>query len=89
VSSWVPESDFLLSSKISDDIELDVKDYTKSTDITLIAGAGVSYMMEKGALSFEARYEVGLSTIAKTKIGTAPDYKTSDITIMVGYGFAL
>jgi hypothetical protein len=84
-----PGIGFLLSSKISDDIELDVKDYTKSTDITLIAGAGVSYMMEKGALSFEARYEVGLSTIAKTKIGTAPDYKTSDITIMVGYGFAL
>ncbi|HEY5132377.1 MAG TPA: porin family protein [Candidatus Krumholzibacteriaceae bacterium] len=83
-----PGIGFLLSSKISDDIEIDMKDFTKSTDITLIAGAGVSYMMEKGALSFEARYEVGLSTIAKTPIGTAPDYKTSDIAILVGYGFA-
>lgn len=83
-----PGIGFLMSSKISDDIEIDMKDFTKSTDITLIAGAGVSYMMEKGALSFEARYEVGLSTIAKTPIGTAPDYKTSDIAILVGYGFA-
>jgi hypothetical protein len=84
-----PGIGFLLSSKVSDGTETDLKDFTKSTNITLIAGLGVSYMMEKGALSFEARYEVGLSTIAKTEIGTAPDVKTSDIQILVGYGFAL
>jgi hypothetical protein len=86
-----PGIGILLSSKVSDGEEVDLKDYTKSSNISLIAGAAVAYQLEKGAVSLEARYDVGLQTIAKNgpdDTGTEPDIKTSDISIMVGYAFA-
>jgi len=86
-----PGLGILLSSKQTDGEEVDVKDYTKSTNFGIIAGAGVAYQMEGGSLSLEARYEIGLSTIAKNAEGddaATADIKTSDISILVGYGFA-
>lgn len=86
-----PGIGILMSSKQSDGESVDVKDYTKSTNFGIIAGAGVGYQMEKATLSLEARYEIGLATIAKNAEGDdteVPSYKTSDISILVGYGFA-
>lgn len=84
-----PGFGILVSSKQTDGTEMDVKDFTKSSNIGIIAGAAVAYEMGNAALSLDARYEVGLQTIAKTNAddtGDAPEVKTSDITIMVGYG---
>jgi hypothetical protein len=86
-----PGIGILISSKQADGTSVDVKDYTKSTNIGIIAGAGVAYQMEKASLSLEARYEMGLATIAKNAAGddsAVPKIKTSDISILVGYGFA-
>jgi hypothetical protein len=74
-------------SKFSDGEEEDNKDRTAGLDIGVIAGAGLAYQMESGALSFEARYEVGLTPLAKDK-DSEPDAFNSVISIMVGYGFA-
>jgi len=86
-----PGIGILLSSKQTNGEEVDVKDYTKSTNFGIIAGVGAAYQMEKGAISLEARYEVGLSTIADAgddADAAEPDIKTSDISILLGYGFA-
>jgi hypothetical protein len=86
-----PGIGILMSSKQSDGESVDVKDYTKSTNFGIIAGAGVAYQMEKATLSLEARYEIGLATIAKNAAGddsAVDSIKTSDISILVGYGFA-
>jgi hypothetical protein len=84
-----PGIGILMSSKLD---EVDAKDITKSSNISLIAGAAVAYQLEKGAISFEARYDVGLATIGKNASddagATEPSIKTSDISIMVGYAFA-
>jgi hypothetical protein len=86
-----PGFGFLLSSKLSDGDEVDVKDATTSTDIGIIVGAGIAYKMEKGAITFDARYEVGMTTIVKEEdedTGSKPDVKNSVISFMVGYAFA-
>ena len=86
-----PGIGILLSSKQTDGEEVDVKDFTKSTNFGIIAGAGAAYQLEKGAISLEARYEVGLSTIADAGDDAdvaEPSIKTSDISFLVGYGFA-
>jgi hypothetical protein len=85
-----PGFGLLLSSKMSNSGEVDMKDETASMDIGIIAGAAVAYQMEKGALSLEARYEVGMTTLAKNEddTGSKPDVKNSVISIMVGYAFA-
>jgi hypothetical protein len=97
-----PALGFLMSAKAeAGGQSIDVKDGVKSTNFGLVAGAGVGYEMEKGLIFLEARYEIGLSTIANDKTNTVfgdeetpsstttttPDIKTSDISIMVGYGF--
>jgi hypothetical protein len=70
----------------------DIKmDGIASLDIGMIAGAGLAYQMESGALSFEARYEVGLTSLAKDEdadTGKKASMLNSVISIMVGYGFA-
>lgn len=84
-----PGFGFLLSSKVSNGGERDLKDETEGFDIGLIVGAGVDYQLEAGALSLEARYEVGMTTLAKEEddSGEKLDINNSVISIMVGYGF--
>jgi hypothetical protein len=98
-----PAIGFLMSAKAEAmGASVDIKDYFKSTNFGIVAGAGVGYEMEKSLIFLEARYEVGLTTIAKENAGTisfddeeestsssttTPDVKTSDISILVGYGF--
>jgi outer membrane protein W len=92
-----PAFGILMSAKSESGGEsVDVKDYLKTMDIGIVAGAGVGYQMEKGLMFLEARYEVGLSSVmdltdeelAADDLTTQPDLKNSVISIMVGYGFA-
>jgi hypothetical protein len=108
-----PALGILMSAKaevMSIGVDVDIKDYVKSTNLGLVAGAGVGYEMEnKGLLFLEARYEIGMPIIARdmkftvsrenttgtTTTGTMVtawwsdvNVKTSDFSIMAGYGFA-
>ena len=85
-----PALGILMSAKDEDE---DIKDYLKTMDIGVVAGAGVAYQLEKGAISFEARYEVGMSTVydlsdEELEGHDQPDVKNGVISFMVGYGFA-
>jgi len=93
-----PALGFLTSAKVSaEGSSVDIKEYFDSVDFGIVAGAGIGIEMEKGMLSFEARYERSMSSVAKKgalafeeyDLETEPDLKNSDISIMVGYGFAL
>ncbi len=75
-----------MSAKVSDGASVDVKDNVKSTDFGIAFGAGVAYGMTKGAITLDARYDLGLSKIGKAPSGgTAPNIKTSAILVMLGY----
>lgn len=81
-----PALGILMSAKDEDE---DVKDYFKSTDIGILAGAGLGYMMENGMVGLEVRYEVGLATIDKAEGDEEEsDIKNSVFSIMLSYGFA-
>jgi outer membrane protein W len=81
-----PAIGILLSNKITNGEEIDIKDATKSSEIGVIAGAGVEYMLEKGCVLVDARYEMGLSSIMKKREGEQREVKDRVISIMVGYG---
>jgi hypothetical protein len=86
-----PALGILLSAELED---VDMKDYMKSYDIGVLAGAGIGYQMEKGQLFCEVRYEVGMTTVwdfSEEELDEDeenPDMKNSVISFMVGYGFA-
>jgi len=91
-----PGFGILMSCKATNGEEQDWKDVTKTLDIGIIAGAGVAYQMERGALILEARYEIGMSTIddwddamlENQGLTEQPDEKNSVISIMAGYAFS-
>ncbi len=61
---------------------MDMKDFYNSTDLGLVIGAEVKTPMK---LSFEARYEMGLTNAPKEVLGVQPNVKNSTISVMVGY----
>jgi hypothetical protein len=75
------------------DTDVDIKDYVKSTDFSLVFGAGAGFVMGNGMITVDARYDLGLSSIMKeetdeeTHTTSTPKVKTSTISIMVGYSF--
>ncbi len=77
-----PGIGILLSAKEGD---LDVKDQTKSTDIGIIGGVGADYLMGTGKITFDIRYEAGLTKFVDAT--PAPKAYNSAITFLVGYGF--
>ncbi len=81
-----PAIGILLSNKITNGEEIDIKDDTKSIDIGVVAGAGVEYVLENGCVLLDARYEMGLSSIMKKVGDEQREVKNSVISIMVGYG---
>lgn len=85
-----PALGILMSADVEvGDYSADMKDFTKSTDIGIIAGAGLGYQMEKGMLCAEVRYEVGMGTIDEPAEDVdEADVKNSVVSILVGYGFA-
>ncbi len=86
-----PSLAILLSAKVEweygvESDELDMKDDTKSIDLGLVFGGGVDFDLgpDKGKLSAEARYTLGLATVDD---GEEVDMKNSVISLMVGYSF--
>jgi len=86
---------FLLSAKDkaegfadpADNGEVDVKDACKTIEFGLTIGAGVDFGMNKGAVTIDLRYDLGLSEIADSAGGPAPNWKNSGIFAMLGYRF--
>ena len=88
-----PTMGFLLSAKETlegtgqYDGDVDVKDSYQGNDIGLILGFGVDVGAGGGAVTFDARYEMGLSKIMKGGGGYTPDIKNSQFAFLVGYSF--
>jgi hypothetical protein len=88
-----PEIGILLSAKGNGttsgvSVDVDIKDQCKSTDIGLIGGVGADYLMGTGKLTFDIRYDAGLSKVFKAVNGfPEPKVNNSAITFLVGYGF--
>lgn len=68
-------------TKLGDNDSTDIKDDLKSTDIGLAIGLG--YEIEEG-VTFDARYNMGITDIAKSD---AIDQRNSTIQFSVGYKF--
>lgn len=95
-AAWANESKFepalyvgpalgiLLSNKITDGAEIDLKDGSKSTDFGVVVGADVEYEIGKGAALLDVRYERGFVSWSDDL-----DEKNSVFSFMVGYGIKL
>jgi hypothetical protein len=81
-----PAIGMLRLNKITNGGNIDIKDATRSIDISGVAGAGIEYLVGKGSVLIDARYEMGLTTIMKKSGGERKDVKNRVISIMVGYG---
>jgi len=79
-----PAIGILLSNKITNGEEIDIKDASNGSDIGLVFGAGAEYMLEKGCVLLDARYELGLTSTMKS--AEDKEVKNSVISIMIGYG---
>ena len=83
-----PEFGFLLSAKVKvDDEEEDIKDTTKSIDLGLNIGAGVSMDMGTMPVFAEVRYSLGLSDIKDDPDDPDTTAKTTGIQLFVGMMF--
>ena len=80
-----PSFSILMSAKADD---VDIKDNLKSSDYSLIVGAGVMMDMQSYVLTFDARYNLGLSDINDIS-GATEEVKNSTIMLMAGIGFKL
>lgn len=85
-----PYVGFLASAKLKGEgggasAEVDVKDAFKSTDFGVTFGAGFDYMVGKNAITFDARYDLGLSKIWDSLIGL--EGKNTAFYFMLGYKF--
>ena len=69
------------------ELEVDLKEFTKSVDFGLVVGAGAAYAMGEADLTVDARYTLGLATIDDPEEGDAADVKNQVISVMVGYSF--
>ena len=68
--------------------EVDMKDDFASMAFGAIFGAEFAYMLESGCITLDARYSMGLTTIADFEdADEQPDIKTNGIQFMIGYGF--
>jgi len=76
-----PQLGFLLSADV---LGVDIKDEIESTDFSWAFGLG--YQLESG-LGFAARYNLGLSSIAKDFEGESSKVKNSVIQLSVAYTF--
>ena len=84
-----PTFNFLVTAKVSDGEEIDIKDQVASTDIGLVAGAALAYQMESASIFVEGRYDVGFMTIVKDAdavTGDKADITNSGFQFMVGFG---
>lgn len=81
-----PSLAFKIGSEMTtDDLSVNTDDLVESTNFGLVLGAGVDFSVGAGVLTFDARYNWGLSNIWKE----LDDVKTTGFAIYVGYGFRL
>jgi hypothetical protein len=79
----------------ADNGDFDMKDQMKSTEFGLTIGAGVDFAVGKGKVTFDGRYDLGLSKLtnftdaelADMELTDQPKIKTATIAFMVGYSF--
>jgi outer membrane protein W len=68
---------------------VDIKDNFKSTDFGAAFGVGFDYKVgESGLFTFDARYSLGLTNIAKDPVGDQ-SWKNNCILVKVGYAFEM
>lgn len=80
-----PQYGVLLSAKDKQDgTSTDAKDNYKSGDFSAVAG--LEYSLKFG-LFLSARYQAGLSNVAKTDPGTDATAKNTAVTFLVGFKF--
>lgn len=80
-----PQYGLLLSAKDKSDGETqDAKDSYKSSDVAAVFGA--EYALKLG-LFFSARYQAGLTNVAKTDQGDNTTAKNNSVTLLVGFKF--
>jgi opacity protein-like surface antigen len=85
-----PAIGFLLSSKLTNGGEEDLKDQTEDIDFGLNFGAGLSFPAGTNTIFVEGRYALGLTDIAKEGTGEEDEkVKTNGIQIMAGVTFPL
>ncbi len=84
-----PSVGFRLSAKVSNGVELDIKDITKSTDFGLDFGAGISFPAGNNSIFVEGRYALGLSNINDDPEDPNTDVKNKGIQFMAGITFPL
>lgn len=65
---------------------IDNKDNTKSTEISLVFGGGVSLPIGKNEIGVDVRYNLGLSNISKA--GSQGTIKNTSINFNLFYGFS-
>jgi hypothetical protein len=70
---------------------LDIKDFVESFEFGAAVGAGLEYKLTSMSLTFDARYSLGASSIAKDDetTGESFDVKNRGIGLMVGAKFPL
>lgn len=90
-----PYAAFLLSAKATldpvpegEDGEADLKDDMKSIEFGFTVGAGLDFAMNKGKITLDGRYDLGMNKLADIEdIDEQPEIKTGTISVMVGYSF--
>jgi hypothetical protein len=81
-----PAIGMLRTNKIINGGNIDITNATRSADISVVAGAGIEYLVGRGCALIEGRYDMGLTSIMKKSGGEQKDVKNRVISIMVGYG---
>lgn len=84
-----PNIGFLLSAKITNGEELDIKEFLKNLDFGLGFGAGVSFAIGSNSFFVEGRYALGLTNITDDPGDEDAELKTKGIQIFAGFTFLL
>jgi hypothetical protein len=93
-----PSLGFLMSAKatgeassggVSASVDMDIKDYLKSTDFGALLGAGVNIPAGTNTIFIEGRYSMGLSDINNSSalLGSTTTIKTKGIQFFAGIRF--
>lgn len=68
--------------------DTDVKDSLKRANLGLAGGGGLIYLLGPGELIFEARFQLGLTTIQKD-VETSGETRTGAVLISIGYSLPM
>ncbi|MFZ5980977.1 MAG: porin family protein [Candidatus Zixiibacteriota bacterium] len=72
------------------DEDVDIKDYMNTVDYGMVLGMGLEYQLSKGSITFDARFNLGMSKIGdseKLDMESDPNWKNKTISFMFGYNF--